>query len=1747
MAICENEGKVDILKFQRMFLIISHDNVFLIRKKAKMNKVNKDDCTIVAVNNLISTSLNTFSYLEDLSTLKKVAESMNGKVPIVRIERLSASSLSSDNSVITAKTQVEKNVTNSFSNDFNISSSFSTTNNENFIIASNVEFNKDISGNNNVLNNKDISFNENLQQKMVDQKHNSCKNSHNNSIIIAGSIMKQEQELCLTSGNICSMNKNSLVDSSHNSIKVNATTENDCAINLHKNISINIDSNNIYNFSASSSINKEVTEKANLYSNTTIYIADKPEHENNQSDHVISSNSQNPKSFSNNSVGLISIFKETNIEDISKNDSEILAKYAESLMHHSFINESYTSNLKSDINEYVGDCVVTKNNGDPNRNKYFVNTEASPIMPLDSDFHKKECSEIQIEFENGQNNNDASSYSKAEEGFYEKCDNSLPYITENSINEILNKDLEEVTEYNNNIMQNSLTNEFSISNVKLAEDELINIMATSVMPLNIDCNNIGYSNKQINFKNSQSNNNVLLKSKTTKGFFKNSDKSKPNFKGICNGKTEKLQIYTGKIENSLVQSCSRLNIESTLNEGCQREVNTSVEVGFKHSPNNVHNNQDTLLNLKNKRSFNNLPKDIFKLTNFDTALKENSSCVNADIDHSKSSKPIIIDDKRVSLTLRQGLFNERKSNKLSEIAICNKENINTSFSLQNNKSLNCSITSEDIDRDLFSKSTSSAINIKLKTNVDYTNITEKNNSTYNVVHDNIILPSNCDDTYNITQNDCNVDAELFHPEIINDSKNFAPQVVSSFIEEQEKMDNKNESFSVCYDEPNIDKDESYKPDDNSLSENSDNSDDLEKETRELLNSSLQLLDITKDHNFTNIPTCNVKDMNISYSESKKRKSFMCLYCKKLLTNLPRHFTEKHKNEEEVKNFSVLPKGNSERKKILDLLRKKGNFLYNTNSEFNKGNLIVARRPSKKLKRSATDFTACVKCNGFFSKNNIRHHFKQCLVNYNTNKQRTIKILGRSIMCQIHHTANFSLKRIVFPVMREDAVTKRIRNDELIIAYGNKMCIKYRLPHQHDMIRARMRLLGRYLITLSEVDNSIVDFSSIYHPNRFDNSILAVHKLAEYEEDTCTYKIPSIASSLGTLLKLVGRILRSTYIKRQDPIKQKEVEDYLKLFEDEYGISVNKTVQETMIRRNRQKKVILPAMKDIKQFNMYLKDERRKAYEDLKTNKFSMSSWLSLAEYTLISIQMFNRRRAGELERILIDDLSNQEKMPNKSDAHKNLSKYARIFIRGKLGRNVPLLLNDEILKYIDLILRYRSTAGVSKKNPYIFGIPSMDERRHKYLKACALMRKFSIASGIQFPTLMRGTILRKHIATVCITLDISENQISDLANFMGHHEKIHKSHYRQSIASREIAVAQLLQFAQGEEDEDEVNSEESEKEVDICEIQNSTAAFNIQRNETYLKIRQGNNADLVKDTAKNNMQYVKGKQCGIKTKSMKRKVAFKENYNIDSDDEGNLQNDVREQNKKIRFETKKLTDFKNKFGEKMKERNISKRRANTPTSNEEDDLEEILSKNKKQNKKKRFETKKLTDFKNKFGEKMKERNISKRRRANTPTSNEEDDLEEILSKNKKQNNNETNIRRQTTRRKWTDEEKQAVLQAFKTQIDYKKLPSFTEINNLNPLLKMIISMLSYIFINCNGTKEVRNNLKIYQYSKKIVHSIFFLAQMGSINSIQYTHVKTMLINSNIKKFYLFAGKTNSALKINENRGILTYNEFDFII
>lgn len=249
-------------------------------------------------------------------------------------------------------------------------------------------------------------------------------------------------------------------------------------------------------------------------------------------------------------------------------------------------------------------------------------------------------------------------------------------------------------------------------------------------------------------------------------------------------------------------------------------------------------------------------------------------------------------------------------------------------------------------------------------------------------------------------------------------------------------------------------------------------------------------------------SCDDTNMIIAESRGRKgdKKANFCLYCHTKQQKIARHLESKHKEEEEVKKFILLPKGTIERKEIIGKIRKQGNFLFNTDENFNDGELIVSRRPKDAANKSAKDFRACANCKAFFSKQTLKKHFNTC-TGMNNKSHRLATLLSKKITGRIHSKASLSVKNYLFPPLRDDNVSRIIRYDELIIIFANKMVEKYRERRHFQMIRQRLRLLGKFLIHMKELNSEILNLTCIYDPKFIDDVMIAINMSAGYTEST----------------------------------------------------------------------------------------------------------------------------------------------------------------------------------------------------------------------------------------------------------------------------------------------------------------------------------------------------------------------------------------------------------------------------------------------------------------------------------------------------------------------------------------------------------------------------------------------------------------------------------------------------------------------
>lgn len=75
------------------------------------------------------------------------------------------------------------------------------------------------------------------------------------------------------------------------------------------------------------------------------------------------------------------------------------------------------------------------------------------------------------------------------------------------------------------------------------------------------------------------------------------------------------------------------------------------------------------------------------------------------------------------------------------------------------------------------------------------------------------------------------------------------------------------------------------------------------------------------------------------------------------------------------------------------------------------------------------------------------------------------------------------------------------------------------------------------------------------------------------------------------------------------------------------------------------------------------------------------------------------------------------------------------------------------------------------------------------------LREAANSCGAEQPALLRGTKLRKHIATVSQAMNLTENELGILADYLGHSIDIHRHFYRLPNEAIHLAKISQLLFA----------------------------------------------------------------------------------------------------------------------------------------------------------------------------------------------------------------------------------------------------------------------------------------------------------------------------------------------------------------
>ena len=128
-------------------------------------------------------------------------------------------------------------------------------------------------------------------------------------------------------------------------------------------------------------------------------------------------------------------------------------------------------------------------------------------------------------------------------------------------------------------------------------------------------------------------------------------------------------------------------------------------------------------------------------------------------------------------------------------------------------------------------------------------------------------------------------------------------------------------------------------------------------------------------------------------------------------------------------------------------------------------------------------------------------------------------------------------------------------------------------------------------------------------------------------------------------------------------------------------------------------------------------------------------------------------------------------------------------------KTVVVLLTATMKEAMDTLVENREVAGV-QSNQYLFSNLS----GNGHLRATDVIREHSKLCEAKQPENLRATRLRKHIATISQIMNLQDNELDILANFLGHDVRTHRQYYRLPESTIQVAKVSkvLLKIERGE-------------------------------------------------------------------------------------------------------------------------------------------------------------------------------------------------------------------------------------------------------------------------------------------------------------------------------------------------------------
>lgn len=343
--------------------------------------------------------------------------------------------------------------------------------------------------------------------------------------------------------------------------------------------------------------------------------------------------------------------------------------------------------------------------------------------------------------------------------------------------------------------------------------------------------------------------------------------------------------------------------------------------------------------------------------------------------------------------------------------------------------------------------------------------------------------------------------------------------------------------------------------------------------------------------------------------------------------------------------------------------------------------------------------------------------------------------------------------------------------------------------KHDYIRQKMRETGR-LVLQGQKNGKLKMVSDFFVPGNFPHVIAAVKNVAGLNEETNTYKTPSLALKLGHNLKKIADVLECEAMIAGDENTIRNVKVFKQICDTKWSECISSKALRNLTEAKWNTPQLLPFTEDVKKMHQYLNIQRTECHTKLKEEP-NKKHWAELAKITLCEVIIFNRRREGEVSKMTLNaftlrdtSLTHPDVELALTDLEKKLCRhFQRIEIKGKRGRKVPILLTPDMMTSMDLLVDTRRNCEVLDENPFMFA----RTKALTHIRGSDVVRQIAQSCGAKQPEALSSTKLRKHMATMSKILNLKDNEMDNLADFLGHDIRVHREYYRLPEGTLQLA------------------------------------------------------------------------------------------------------------------------------------------------------------------------------------------------------------------------------------------------------------------------------------------------------------------------------------------------------------------------